>query len=74
MRRRRISCNDGKCKGWNRECIGLKWNEKKCAVIHVKRRSLVSDAGSVKIGGLKPINCLREDSHYKFLGVRESVR
>ena len=26
------------------ECIGLKWNEKKCAVIHVKQGSMVSDA------------------------------
>ena len=55
------------------ECIGLKWNLKKCAVMHVKRGSLVSDAGSMKIHGLKLINCLREESHYKFLGVRESV-
>ena len=56
------------------ECIGLKWNEKKCSPMHVKRGSLVSDGESMKIDGLKPINCLREDSHYKFLGVRESVR
>ena len=56
------------------ECIGLKWDEKKCAVMHVKRGSLVSVGESMKIDGLKPINCLREDSHYKFLGVRESVR
>jgi len=56
------------------ECIGLRWNVKKCEVIYVKRGSLVSDAESMKIDGLKPINCWREDSHYKFLGVRESVR
>ena len=56
------------------ECIGLKWNEKKCAVMHVKRGSLVSDGDSMKIDGLKPINCLREDSHYKFLGVRKNMR
>ena len=36
--------------------------------------SLVSDGESMKTDGLKPINCLREGSHYKFLGVRESVR
>ena len=56
------------------ECIGLKWNEKKCTVIHVKRGSLVSDAESMKIDRLKPVNCLREDSHYRFLGVRKNVR
>ena len=56
------------------ECIGLKWNEKKCAVMHVKPGNLVSDGQSTKIDGLKPINFLREDSHYKFRGVRESVR
>lgn len=30
--------------------------------MHVKRGSLVSDAETMKIAGLKPINCLREDS------------
>ena len=53
------------------ECIVLKWNETKCAVMHVKRGSLVSDTERLKIDGLKPINCVREDSHCKFLGVRE---
>ena len=42
--------------------------------MRVNRESLVSDDESMKIYGLKPINCLREDSHYKFLRVRESVR
>ena len=56
------------------ECIGLKWNEKKCAVMHVKPENLVSYGQSPNIDGLKPIKFLRENSHYKFLGVRESVR
>ena len=42
--------------------------------MRVKRGSLVSDAESMQIDGLQPINCQREDSHYKFLGVRESVK
>ena len=56
------------------ECIGLKWNEKKCAVMHVKRGGRVSDAESMKIDGLKLINRLREDLQYKFLEVMGSVR
>ena len=40
------------------ECIGLKWNEKKCAVRYVTRGRLVPDGESMKIDGLKPINCL----------------
>ena len=56
------------------ECLGLKWNEKKCAVMHVKRGSLVFDGESMKIDGLRPINFLRADSHYNSFGVRESVR
>ena len=28
----------------------------------------------MKIDAMEPIKCLREDSDYKFLGVRESVR
>ena len=56
------------------ECVRLKWNERKCAVAHVKQGSLDQGAGCMKIDFLKPINFLREDSNYKFLGVQEGMR
>ena len=36
------------------ESIGLKWNEKKCVVIHVKRGQVKQGSGDVKIADLKP--------------------
>ena len=45
------------------ECVGLKWNEKKSAVAHVK------------IDNAKATSCLEEGGYYKFLGVLlENVR
>ena len=55
------------------ECIGLKWNEKNCAVAHVRRGRMDESACSMKIDNLKPIRILREESTFKFLGVLESV-
>ena len=57
-----------------KECIGLKWNEKRYAVAHVKRGCLDRSIESVKIGDLKPINSLGEDNTYKFLGVLENIK
>ena len=51
------------------ECIGLKWNGKTCAIARVRRGRMDESAGSMKIGDLKPIRSLGEDSTYKFLGV-----
>ena len=56
------------------ECIGLKWNEKKCAVAYVRRGRMDESAGSMKIDDLKPIRSLGEDSTYTFLGMLESVK
>ena len=39
------------------ESTGLKWNEKKCAVIHVKRGQVEQGSGDMKIADLKPIKC-----------------
>ena len=51
------------------ECIGLKWNENKCAVAHVRRGRMDDSTGSMNIDDLKPIRSLGEDSTNKFLGV-----
>ena len=55
------------------ECIGLRWNEKKCAVAHVKKGRL-EQTESIKIGELRPIDSLGEDKNYKFLGVLENTK
>ena len=53
---------------------GLKWNEKKCAVIHVKRGQVEQGSVDIKIADLKPIKCLDQHNTYKFLGVFENTK
>ena len=50
----------------------MKWNEKKCAVIHVKRGQVEQGSGDMKIADLKPIKSLDQHNTYKFLGVFEN--
>ena len=52
--------------------IGLKWNEKKCVVVHVKR-GCVKQTENMEIDELKSIRSLGE-STYKFLGVLENSK
>ena len=54
--------------------IGLLWNERKCAVVNVKRGCLQELAQGFKIDEQQLIKSLREDSQYKFLGVLESIK
>ena len=56
------------------ESSGLKWNEKKCAVIHVKREQVEQGSGDMKIADLKPIKSLDQHNTYKFLGVFENTK
>ena len=56
------------------ESIGLKGNEKKCAVIHVKRGQVEQGSEDMKIAALKPIKCLDQHNTYKFLGVFENTK
>ena len=56
------------------ECIGLRWNEKKCTIPNVKRGSLDSDEGGLKIDNLNRISNLREDTTYKYLHVLENTK
>ena len=48
------------------ESTGLKWNEKKCAVIHVKRGQVEqgSEQTDMKIADLKPIKSLDQQNTY----------
>ena len=54
--------------------IGLLWNERKCAVVSVKRGCLQELAPGLKIDEQQLIKSLTEDSQYKFLGVLESIK
>ena len=55
------------------DSIGLRWNEKKCAVVHLKR-GCVSQTENMWIDKLKSIKSLGEQSTYKFLGVLENSK
>ena len=56
------------------ESTGLKWNEKKGAVMHVKRRQVEQGSGDMKIAYLKPVKSLDQHNTYKFLGVFENTK
>ena len=55
------------------EDIGLHWNEKNCAVAHVKRGVLQESTGML-VGEHELVKSLEEDSQYKFLGVLENTK
>ena len=55
------------------DCIGLRWNEKKRAVVHVKR-GCVKQTENMEINELKSIKSLGEESTNKFLGVLENSK
>ena len=56
------------------ECVGLKWNDKKCAVAHMNRGGLTQGAEYLKIDNAKEISRLEEAVCYKFLRVLENVK
>ena len=56
------------------ESTGLKWNEKKCAVIHVKRGQVGQGSADMKIADRKPIKSLDQHNTYKFLGIFENTK
>ena len=55
------------------EYAGLQWNEKKCAVVHVKR-GCFQESPDARCGEQELVKSLKEDSQYKFLGVLENIR
>ena len=56
------------------ECVGLKWNKKKCAVAHVNRGCLIQSAKDLKINSTKAVSSLEKEGSYKFLGALENVK
>ena len=52
---------------------GLRGNLKKCSVLHVKRGVQQEDNDSIKLDESFVIQSLKQQSHYKFLGVLESI-
>ena len=56
------------------ESTGLKGNEKKCAMIHVKWGQVEQRSGDMKIADLNPIKNLDQHNTYKFLGVFENTK
>ena len=59
------------------ECVGLKWNKKKCAVAHVNRENrgcLIQSAEDLKINSTKAVSSLEKEGSYKFLGALENVK
>ena len=46
------------------ECVGLKWNKKKCAVAHVNRENrgcLIQSAEDLKINSTKAVSSLEKE-------------
>ena len=52
--------------------MGLRWNEKNCAVAHENRECLIQGAEELKIDNAKVISSLEECGSYKFVGVLET--
>ena len=56
------------------ESTDLKWNVKKCAVIHLKRGQVEQGSGDMKTADFKPIKSLDQHNTYEFLGVFENTK
>ena len=54
--------------------MGLRWNSKKCSVLHAKRGVQQEDNDSIKVDESFVIQSLKQPSHYKFLGVLENIK
>lgn len=53
--------------------VGLEWNPKKSAVVHVRRGVHVSDKKEMILDGMARIPGLEDRKQHKFLGMLESV-
>ena len=52
--------------------VGLQWNPKKCNVLHVRSGVQLWNPEGCMVGQTT-IDCLKEDSHYRFLGAPEQI-
>ena len=48
------------------EDIGLHWNKRKCATVHVKRGRL-EDSGEIRMGEAGQIDSLKDEVQYKLI-------
>ena len=56
------------------KCMGMQWNEKKCAVTHMKKGALDQTTSDVKLDESAVIARLKDGEQYKFLGVQENLK
>ena len=54
--------------------MGIQWNEKKCAVTHMKKGALDQTTSDVKLDESAVIARLKDGEQYKFLGVQENLK
>ena len=56
--------------------VGLHCNERKCSVVHVKKGNLKWDSEThvMCVGEEEFVDCLKQGSHYKFLGIMENIK
>ena len=54
--------------------IGLEWNPKKCATVHVRRGVQVKDETGVQLDDGAVLTNLKEGTYYKFLGTLENLK
>ena len=54
--------------------MGLRWNSKRCSVLYVKRGVQQEDNDSIKLDESFVNQSLKQQSHYKFLGVLENIK
>ena len=56
------------------KCMGIQWNEKKCAVTHMKKSALDQTTSNMKLDESAAIARLKDGEQYKFLGVQENLK
>ena len=56
------------------KCMGMQWNEKKCAVTHMKKGALDQTTSDVKLDKSAVIARLKDGEQNKFQGVQENLK
>ena len=56
------------------KCMGMQWNEKKCAVTHMKKGALDQTTSDMKLDESAVIARLKDGEQYKFLEVQENLK
>ena len=56
------------------KCMGMQWNEKKCAVTHMKKGALDQTTSDMKLDESAVIARLKDGEQYKFLREQENLK